>query len=107
VTVYDMDDYGASHPIEVLIAICFGGAPDAPVMAGDGTVWLRNTNCEPGPHGCYAPGSSWTGMNRLAATVYDDEGAAHTVRTFARVEVDVPLTGPATETLLTSFVHIR
>lgn len=107
VAVYDMDDYGVSTPLEVLLAICFGGAPDQPVMVGDGTVRLNNTNCDPGPNGCYEPGSSWTGKNWLRATVYDADGAAHDIKTFVRVEVDLPLDAPPVETPLAMRVRIR
>lgn len=102
-----MADYDAETPLDILIAICFLGAPDEPIMVGDGTVWLNNTNCDPGPNGCYAPGSSWTGKNWLRATVYDDDGDPHDVRTFARVKVDLPLNGPPQETNLNMRVSIR
>lgn len=105
VTVYDMEQYDATTPLDILIAICFLGAEDDPLMTGDGTVWFNNTNCEPGPDGCYQPGSSWTGKNWLRATVEDGDGVEHDVRAFARVEVD--LTGPPTETLLDMRVRIR
>lgn len=107
VTVYDMGDYGASTPLDVLLAICFGGALDQPVMVGDGTVRFNNTNCDPGPNGCYEPGSSWTGKNRLVATVYDAGGVAHDIKAFARVEVNLPLNAPPMETLLDMRVRIR
>lgn len=107
VTVYDMADYDASTPLDVLVAICFFGAPDEPVMVGDGTVWLRNTNCDPGPDGCYSPGSSWTGKNWLRATAYDAHGVEHDIRAFARLTVEWPLDSPPVETLLDMRLSIR
>jgi hypothetical protein len=107
VTVYDMDDYGVSTPLGVLFAICFDGEADEPVMVGDGTVRLNNTNCDPGPNGCYAPGSSWTAKNWLRATVYDGAGVARDIKTFVRAEVELPLDGPPVETLLHQQVRIR
>lgn len=107
VAVYELADYGATTALEVLVAICFLGAPDEPVMLGGGTVWLRNTNCDPGPNGCYAPGSSWSGKNWLKGTVLDVDGVAHDVKAFARVDVELPLDAPPVETLLDLRLRIR
>lgn len=117
VRVYRLDDYdpdafpfdGGHTPFDVLFAICNDDAEDIPVMVGDGTVWFNNTNCTPGVTGeCFEPGSSWTGMNRLKATVHDQEGHVYDVKAFVRVAIDWPAGAPgAQETLLDMRLSIR
>lgn len=106
VRIYRLADYDASHPLDVLIGICVLGAPDMPVAVGEGTVWFNN-QCDPGANGCGAPGSSWEAKNGVRAELEDVEtGQPVTVRTFAKVSVEVPLDGPPVETLLVDIVDI-
>jgi hypothetical protein len=107
VAVHRLADYGASDALTVLLAICFGGAPDQPIAVGEGTVWFNN-HCAPGPEGCQSPGATWVATNGVFAEVRDvTTGEELQVRTLARLDVEWPLDGAPTETVRFMQVDIR